>query len=92
MPFHKHHRNRIRKFCCKLHSSDKIRTLADCLENEEMIIARNLDRKTVEMGLFCGANIKVIRNNENDQNLIVVVGDSRYIISREIAQMIYVME
>lgn len=58
----------------------------------EYEILCNPHRKSFELGLFNGNKIKVIRNNDFQNNIIVAVGESRYIISREIARNISVKE
>jgi Fe2+ transport system protein FeoA len=50
----------------------------------------NKDRKTLEMGLFSGALVTVIKNHPNDANMVIAVGESRYIIAKDTAQKIQV--
>lgn len=42
------------------------------------------------MGLFGGATVKVIRNSMGSPNMVVGVGDSRYMLSKDTAQKIIV--
>jgi len=64
--------------------------LSECQEDSKVVIVKNLDKKTVEMGLFCGMNVTVIKNDPGDPNIIVSAGDSRYILGRDIASGIRV--
>ena len=54
-------------------------------------ITSNNDHKTVERGLCTGVKIKVLRNELDEPNLIVAVGDARYVLDRRIARRIKIM-
>jgi len=58
--------------------------------NKKYIVMCNPDRKTVEMGIFSGGVITVHKNDPTDSNLIVAVGESRYIIPRDLARRILI--
>ena len=64
--------------------------LSDFAQGANIIVVSNKDRKTLEMGLFTGALVKVIKNREKDANMVVAAGESRYIISKEAAAKIQV--
>jgi len=64
--------------------------LSDFAQGADVVVVSNSDRKTLEMGLFTGALVKVIKNREKDANLVVAAGESRYIISKEAAGKIQV--
>jgi len=64
--------------------------LSDFAQGADVVIVSNKDRKTLEMGLFTGALVKVIKNRPNDANMVVAAGESRYIISKEAASQIQV--
>ena len=64
--------------------------LSDFAQDAEVIIISNSDRKTLEMGLFSGAPVTVIKNQPNDANLVIATGESRYIISKEAGKKILV--
>jgi len=53
-------------------------------------IILNPDKKTIEMGIFNGSIITVHKNEFSDQNIVVGVGNSRYIIPKTIAEKIIV--
>ena len=55
-----------------------------------MVVLSNSDRKTLEMGLFSGALVHVIKNRADDASMVVAAGESRYIISKEAAAKIQV--
>ena len=80
----KHHRNYCRHFknCCI--------SLNDTMENKKYLIMTNPDKKTNEMGMHAGAIVTIIKNHETDSNLIVAIGDARYIIPRDLAKEISV--
>ena len=64
--------------------------LSDFAQGADVVVISNKDRKTLEMGLFTGALVTVIKNREKDANMVVAAGESRYIISKEAAQKIQV--
>ncbi len=64
--------------------------LSDFAQGAHVVIVSNKDRKTLEMGLFTGALVNVIKNWEKDANMVVAAGESRYIISKEAAVQIQV--
>lgn len=50
----------------------------------------NPDRKTMEMGIYNGSVITVQKNEQTDPNIVVGVGESRYIIPRILAKTILI--
>ncbi len=64
--------------------------LSDFAQGADVVVISNSDRKTLEMGLFSGALVHVMKNRPNDANLVVAAGESRYIISKEAAGKIQV--
>ncbi|MFA7256868.1 MAG: FeoA family protein [Kiritimatiellales bacterium] len=64
--------------------------LSDFAQGADVVIISNRDRKTLEMGLFSGALVHVMKNRPNDANMVVAAGESRYIISKEAAAKIQV--
>ena len=65
-------------------------TLNNAVVNKKYVILSNPDRKTVEMGVFNGGIITVQKNDSTDPNLVIAVGESRYIMSRAVAERIIV--
>jgi Fe2+ transport system protein FeoA len=67
---------------------------ADCLAGVEagkvVTITCNDDIRTVERGLCTGVKVRVMRNETDEPNLIVAVGDARYVLDRRIAHRIKV--
>ncbi len=53
-------------------------------------VISNPDKKTVEMGIFSGSMVEVQKNETTEPNIIVGVGESRYIIPRELAERILI--
>ncbi|MCU0858691.1 MAG: ferrous iron transport protein A [Pontiellaceae bacterium] len=64
--------------------------LSDFAEDAEVVVVCNGDRKTLEMGLFSGARVHVIKNRPDDANMVVAAGEGRYIISKKTARKIQV--
>jgi len=64
--------------------------LSDFAQGANVIVASNKDRKTLEMGLFTGAHVTVLKNRPRDGNMLVAAGESRYIIDKEAAAKIQV--
>jgi Fe2+ transport system protein FeoA len=80
--FHNHHR----------HHNNKGESISLNLleEGESAIIVNNPNLKTIERGLYAGAQVFMLRNKNYEPNLVVAVGDSRYILSRRISKQITV--
>lgn len=64
--------------------------LSDFAQGADIVVISNSDKKTLEMGLFSGALVHVMKNRPNDANMVVAAGESRYIISKEAAAKIQV--
>lgn len=64
--------------------------LPDFIQGVEVTVISNSDHKTLEMGLCTGASIRVVENRPGDANIVVAVGDGRYILSKESAEKIKV--
>lgn len=64
--------------------------LSDFAQGADVIVLSNSDRKTLEMGLFSGALVHVMKNRPGDTSMVVAAGESRYIISKEAAAKIQV--
>ena len=64
--------------------------LSDFAQGADVVVISNGDRKTLEMGLFSGALVHVMKNRPGDANMVVAAGESRYIISKEAAVKIQV--
>lgn len=59
-------------------------------EGADAYITCNRNIKTIERGLYMGMKISMFRNDENEPNVIVAVGDARYVLDRRIAMDIKV--
>lgn len=64
--------------------------LSDFAQGADVVVLSNGDRKTLEMGLFSGALVHVMKNRPGDTSMVVAAGESRYIISKEAAAKIEV--
>ena len=58
-------------------------------EGNSAIVIHNNNLKIIERGLYIGALITMFRNNF-ENNVVVAVGDARYVIDRRIAGTIKV--
>lgn len=67
-----------------------MRPLSECPEGVGGVIVSNGDLKSMEMGLFLGAHVEVLRNHRRDSNLLVAVGPARYAVARTTAGLIYI--
>ena len=66
------------------------RRLSICRTGDRCIVRSNPDRRSLEMGLFRGALVKVLRNRLEDTNMLIGVGDSRFVVSKQTADLILV--
>jgi len=80
-----------RIFGCKISHKNAI-PLADAVVDKDYNILCNTNQKYYELGMYHGSTVRIIKNNKSNRNLIVAVGSSRYIISRNIAKNIAVTE
>ena len=92
-------RLRIRNRCaerCAAHECRHAGTPAECIPLSQGVaggkyrVSRNADAKTREMGLYPGADVHVIKNTRGDPSVVVAVGEARYVIHRDIAELIMV--
>ena len=77
---------RKRRCCCPSPCGN----LNECLEGDLALVTGNPDKKTRELGIFCGVMINVIKNDDGHANMIIGVGDARYAIAKEVAKLICV--
>jgi Fe2+ transport system protein FeoA len=71
-------------------SGDGPKPLCECAEGVVGVIVSNGDLKSLEMGLFLGARVEVLRNHHRDSNLLVAVGPARYAVARSTARLIFI--
>ncbi|MCD4829466.1 MAG: ferrous iron transport protein A [Candidatus Cloacimonetes bacterium] len=64
--------------------------LSDCPEKARVRVVSNPDRQTLELGIYPGSLVKVFKNHLGDPNLVVGIGDSRFILDRSLARNIKV--
>lgn len=58
--------------------------------DKKYYVVCNPDRKTMEMGIYNGSAITVQKNEQTDPNIVVGVGESRYILPKTLAQTIII--
>lgn len=64
--------------------------LSECPEEDVYMITDNQDRQSMEMGLFPGATVRIIRNSIESPNMVIAINDSRYMLNKETARQIMV--
>lgn len=64
--------------------------LSDFAQGANVVVVSNSDKKTLEMGLFSGASVTVLKNRPRDANMVIAAGESRYIIAKDSAEKISV--
>ena len=74
---------------CRMCSGDCV-SLSELSEGSKAIVLRNDDTRAIERGLYEGAILELYRNDQAEPNIIVAVGDSRYVLDRRIAALIRV--
>lgn len=82
----RHHRKgHSRRIAHALHMN-----LSQAEIGKKYLILFNPDIKTMEMGIYRGNLITVHKNEEGNPNIVVGVGETRYIIPCELAQRILI--
>jgi len=85
-----HGRHRRRRTMERRGKGISPRPLSECREDTSYMILENSNKQSMEMGLFGGAHVRVIRNSMASPNMVVGVNDSRYMLSKETASKIIV--
>lgn len=83
------HRNQFGNKCHRFKNREYL-SLNQAELGKKYIIVCNPNRKTFEMGIFVGGVITVQKDDFTDNNIVVGVGNSRYIIPRELAEQILI--
>ncbi|MBW6514892.1 MAG: ferrous iron transport protein A [Candidatus Syntrophosphaera sp.] len=65
-------------------------SLADLTPGREAVITCNTDIKTIERGLYSGKRVSAFRNDTDEPNIVIAVGDARYVMDRRVARQIRV--
>jgi len=65
-------------------------SLSEAVEDQKYIIIFNPDKQTIEMGITPSSMIFIHKNNPNETNMVIGVGETRFIISRKSAEAIKV--
>ena len=64
--------------------------LSEIIEGKSGTVYCNNDLRTIERGIYIGSKISIFRNETQEPNIIVAVGDARYVLDRRIAETIRV--
>ena len=83
---------RKRKGECRAERRGGLLVLSDLAQEATAVVLTNGDKQTLEMGLFPGAAVRVLKSRPTNPNVIVAAGDSRLIIPRIAADKIGVKE
>lgn len=67
-----------------------VRSLLEANEMEKVVIVDNCNKKTLKMGLHHGAVLHIVSNKPQETNLVISFGDSRIVLSKKIAEFIYI--
>ncbi|MCK9309579.1 MAG: ferrous iron transport protein A [Candidatus Cloacimonetes bacterium] len=78
-----------RRESCPCASGDCL-SLTDLPSGEKAIITCNKHLLIIERGLYQGMTLTMHRNDSDEPNVIVAVGDARYVLDRRIAREIRV--
>ena len=81
---HKRHGQRENRGCRKGISLD------NCEVGERYMVKCNSEKQLLEMGLHPGAVVTVHKNDKEDNNIVIAIGDSRFIVPRETAKQVIV--
>ena len=81
------HRRKHKTF---IWEAGKCVTLDQLPERCRATVFQNNNLTTIERGLYLGAQITMLRNNDDEPNIIIAVGDARYALDRRIARTIKV--
>ena len=92
------HRNRLRRLGARLFFTPRPCPCerGECVplkalqEDQSAVITRNGNLATLERGLNQGMKITMFRNEPSEPNLIIAVGDARYVLDRRLAAHIMV--
>jgi Fe2+ transport system protein FeoA len=57
----------------------------DCHTKERGVVLSNPDPRTTEMGFSHGTRFEIVRNDQGDENMVVVIGESRFAIPKDTA-------
>lgn len=74
---------------CKCQRGDCL-PLSEIKEGVSGTVSCNNDLRTIERGIYVGAKVLIFRNELEEPNIIISVGDSRYVLDRRIAMNIRV--
>lgn len=66
------------------------RPLSECASGECATVVGNTGARSLEMGFYPGAAVSVINNDPSAACMVVMTGESRFVIPREIAATVAV--
>jgi Fe2+ transport system protein FeoA len=75
---------------CGHHGNSRCINLDEAAVGQRYRVIANPDKKTMEMGIYHTGVITVHKNEESNPNIVVGVGESRYIIPRDLAKRIVI--
>lgn len=72
--------------------SNKVTSLAEAVCGKHYRILNNPDLKTMEMGLHKNVVITINKNDSGNPNIVIGVGDTRLMLSHELAKKILITD
>ena len=64
--------------------------LSHAQENRKYIVVSNLNKKTLEMGIYPGVVLSIIKKGDEESNMIIKIHDAKIIIPPSVANQITV--
>ncbi|MDP3115163.1 MAG: FeoA family protein [Candidatus Cloacimonadaceae bacterium] len=74
---------------CKCKRGDCI-SLSELGEGRSAMVTCNNDIRIIERGLYMGVSVSMLRNDPGQPNIVIAVGDARYVLDRRIADSVRV--
>lgn len=65
-------------------------SLSELGEGASAMVTCNNDIRIIERGLYMGVTISMFRNDPVEPNIVIAVGDARYVLDRRIAETVKV--
>ncbi len=62
--------------------------LGECEAGQGGTVVANTGIRAMEMGFFPGVSVQVLSNQSADVSLVVLAGDTRFVVPRDVAQTV----
>ncbi len=64
--------------------------LSECETGQGGTVVGNTGIRAMEMGFFPGVSVQVLSNQSDDVSLVVLAGETRFVVPREVAQTVII--